>query len=43
MKQYEISSDEEEKLPFACYICREFFNNPVVTRWVGSRDHTPVI
>ena len=38
MKQYEISSDEEEQLPFACYICREFFNNPVVTRWAESHD-----
>ena len=33
MKQYEVSSEEEEDLPFACYICREHFKNPVVTRY----------
>lgn len=31
MKQYEVSSDEEQ-LPFACFICREHFKNPVVTK-----------
>ncbi|ELT95583.1 hypothetical protein CAPTEDRAFT_223699 [Capitella teleta] len=31
MKQYEVSSDEED-LPFRCYICRKSFTNPVVTK-----------
>lgn len=31
VSQYEISSSDEE-LPFACYICRETFRTPVVTR-----------
>lgn len=29
--KYEISSDEED-LPFKCYLCRESFNKPVVTK-----------
>ena len=29
--QYEISSSDED-LPFACYICREHFKNPIVTK-----------
>lgn len=28
---YEISDDEEE-LPFKCFICRESFKDPIVTR-----------
>jgi RING finger protein 113A len=33
----EDSSDEsEEELPFACFICREPFDNPVVTKYVFS-------
>ena len=33
MRQYEIKdSDEEDELPFACFICRQPFNNPVVTK-----------
>ncbi|XP_052698371.1 E3 ubiquitin-protein ligase RNF113A-like isoform X1 [Crassostrea angulata] len=28
---YEISSDEDE-MPFKCFICREFFTNPVMTK-----------
>ncbi|CAC5373945.1 RNF113A [Mytilus coruscus] len=28
---YEISSDEED-LPFKCFICREFFTNPIKTK-----------
>ncbi|XP_033729271.1 E3 ubiquitin-protein ligase RNF113A-like [Pecten maximus] len=28
---YEISSDEEE-LPFKCFICREFFTDPIITK-----------
>lgn len=28
----EASSDEEEELPFACFICRQEFTNPVATR-----------
>ena len=30
-EQYEISSSDED-LPFACYICREHFRNPIVTK-----------
>ena len=30
--QYEIDSDGEDELPFACFICREPFKNPVVTK-----------
>jgi len=29
---YEIASDDEDDLPFACFICRESFKNPVVTK-----------
>lgn len=25
-------SDEEEELPFKCFICRDSFTNPVVTK-----------
>lgn len=34
INKYEIpsSSDEEDKLPFRCYICRNSFINPVVTK-----------
>ncbi len=32
MSQYEISSGSDEELPFACYICRETFRTPVITR-----------
>lgn len=31
-KHYEIDSDEEERLPFKCFICRNSFANPVVTK-----------
>ncbi|XP_064407222.1 E3 ubiquitin-protein ligase RNF113A-like [Halichondria panicea] len=31
MSKYEIDSGDEE-LPFACYICREQFTNPVITK-----------
>ena len=31
LETYEISSSDEE-LPFACYICREHFKNPIVTK-----------
>jgi RING finger protein 113A len=30
-ENYEIPDDEDEILPFACFICREDFNQPVVT------------
>ena len=30
--QYEVNSDSDDDLPFACYICREPFKNPVVTK-----------
>lgn len=29
---YEINEEEEDNLPFACFICREEFNEPVVTK-----------
>eukprot|EP00039_Didymoeca_costata_P009988 m.133281 g.133281 ORF g.133281 m.133281 type:complete len:317 (+) comp14669_c0_seq3:112-1062(+) len=32
IRSYEISSDEEEQLPFACYICKKPFKTPVVTK-----------
>ncbi len=31
--KYEISSDEDE-LPFACFICRNSFTAPIVTKYV---------
>eukprot|EP00053_Salpingoeca_punica_P004875 m.51412 g.51412 ORF g.51412 m.51412 type:complete len:344 (-) comp12987_c0_seq1:157-1188(-) len=31
VRQYEIS-DEEEELPFACFICRESYTNPIMTK-----------
>ena len=30
--KYVIESSDEEELPFACFICREPFTNPVVTK-----------
>lgn len=30
-ENYEINEDEEDNLPFACYICRDEFVDPVVT------------
>ncbi|MGH0141825.1 UNVERIFIED_CONTAM: hypothetical protein FKN15_005352 [Acipenser sinensis] len=30
-ENYEVSSDEED-LPFKCFICRESFKNPVITK-----------
>ncbi|ESO00786.1 hypothetical protein HELRODRAFT_185736 [Helobdella robusta] len=32
MSKYEISSDEDDDLPFKCHICRESFVNPIVTK-----------
>lgn len=34
VRQYAVSDsdDDEDELPFACYICRESFTNPVVTK-----------
>ena len=32
MSQYAIDSDDDDELPFACFICRENFINPVVTK-----------
>jgi len=31
-KKYEIDSDEEN-LPFKCFICRNSFTDPVVTKY----------
>jgi len=36
LQKYEIASDEEDQLPFRCFICRESFVNPVVTRLVAN-------
>jgi hypothetical protein len=30
-ENYEIKPEEDASLPFACYVCREPFTNPVVT------------
>ncbi|XP_063815593.1 E3 ubiquitin-protein ligase RNF113A isoform X2 [Pseudophryne corroboree] len=30
-ENYEVSSDEES-LPFKCFICRDFFKNPIITK-----------
>lgn len=32
-KKYEIDSDEDN-LPFKCFICRESFTDPVVTKYI---------
>lgn len=32
IREYEIHSDDEADLPFACFICREEFTKPVVTK-----------
>ena len=29
--KYKISSDEDDDLPFKCYICKQTFTDPVVT------------
>ncbi|OAF69735.1 Pre-mRNA-splicing factor CWC24 [Intoshia linei] len=31
-EDYEIKDDDKDELPFACYICRESFKKPVVTK-----------
>ena len=42
--QYEIhGSDSDEDLPFACYICRELFKNPVVTKCVHISALYPLV
>lgn len=33
-KKYEIDSDEDN-LPFKCFICRDSFTDPVVTKFVS--------
>lgn len=30
-ENYEVSSDDED-LPFKCFICRESFKNPIITK-----------
>ncbi|KAG1679062.1 RING finger protein 113A [Nymphon striatum] len=30
--RYEIGSDEEDNLPFKCYICRQSFTDPIITK-----------
>ena len=37
MSKYEIDSDYEGGLPFKCYICRESFKQPVITKSVCCR------
>jgi len=32
LQRYEIASDDEDQLPFRCFICRESFVNPVITK-----------
>ena len=29
---YEVDSDDDDDLPFACFICRESFQSPVITK-----------
>jgi len=36
LQKYEIASDDEDQLPFRCFICRESFVNPVVTKYADS-------
>ncbi|KAL0268718.1 UNVERIFIED_CONTAM: hypothetical protein PYX00_010545 [Menopon gallinae] len=31
-EKYEIDSDEDDRLPFKCYICRKSFTDPIVTK-----------
>ena len=38
MKKYEVDSDDDDELPFACFICREHFTAPVVTKLVFPHD-----
>lgn len=38
-KKYEIDSDEDN-LPFKCYICRESFTDPVVTKFVSPTKYS---
>lgn len=38
-KKYEIDSDEDN-LPFKCFICRNSFTDPVVTKFVSSLTAT---
>lgn len=32
--QYEVDSDSDD-LPFKCFICRNTFKDPIVTKWVA--------
>lgn len=32
-EDYYVGSDDEEEFPFACFICRESYTDPVVTRF----------
>ena len=34
MSKYEIASDSDDDVPFACGICRKTFVNPIITKWV---------
>lgn len=33
-ENYEVSSGDEE-LPFKCFICRDSFKNPIITKWAA--------
>lgn len=35
-ENYEVSSDDED-VPFKCFICRESYKNPIVTKYVFNR------
>lgn len=37
--KYEIP-DSDDELPFKCFICRESFKDPVVTKWVTDMKLT---
>ena len=30
--KYKISSDEDDSLPFKCFICKKSFTNPIITK-----------
>lgn len=34
--EFVVTTSDEEDLPFACFICRDEFVKPVVTKYVGD-------
>jgi hypothetical protein len=33
--EYYVGDSDDEELPFACFICRQHFKNPVVTLYIS--------